>query len=170
MRGVLDEKGISTDLIASCSSHVLSHIQAIDLVTGAVSSKWAEKSVPLNTHQKELISFIEATTGTNLKDFDIEYLWGKRLEKRIEVTNSNTIQGFKRGIFERIKKGKPFIYGLDSFDALTSDEELTKMTKSIEALERELVSLRTGRASPGLVENIRVEYGDAPAAPDGDRF
>ena len=38
----------------------------------------------------------------------------------------------------------------------------TKMTKSIEALGRELGSLRTGRASPGLVENIRVEYYGTP--------
>lgn len=33
-----------------------------------------------------------------------------------------------------------------------------KMRKVIEVLERELVTIRTGRASPGLVEHIRVDY------------
>ena len=34
-----------------------------------------------------------------------------------------------------------------------------KMESSIEALRRELISIRTGRASAGLVEHIRVDYG-----------
>ncbi len=35
----------------------------------------------------------------------------------------------------------------------------TKMEASVEALKRELASIRTGRASPALAENIKVEYG-----------
>ena len=37
-----------------------------------------------------------------------------------------------------------------------------KMGRSIEAVQRELASLRTGRASPALVENISVEYYGVP--------
>lgn len=37
-----------------------------------------------------------------------------------------------------------------------------KMSKAVEILERELLGLRTGRASPALVENIRVDYYGVP--------
>ena len=37
-------------------------------------------------------------------------------------------------------------------------EAESKMTKSVEALKRELSTLRTGRASPTLVERLAVEY------------
>ena len=36
-----------------------------------------------------------------------------------------------------------------------------KMEASVEALKRELASVRTGRASPALIEHIKVEYGGA---------
>ncbi len=35
------------------------------------------------------------------------------------------------------------------------------MRKSVEVLQRELASIRTGRASPGLLEHLRVEYAGA---------
>jgi ribosome recycling factor len=41
-------------------------------------------------------------------------------------------------------------------------EAETKMTKSVEALKRELQTLRTGRASPTLVERLAVEYYGTP--------
>ena len=46
---------------------------------------------------------------------------------------------------------------------MTSPEEIMldtedRMEKAVEALRGRLVGLRTGRASPGLVENVRVEY------------
>jgi len=37
-----------------------------------------------------------------------------------------------------------------------------RMGKAIEALERELATIRTGRASPGLVEHLRVDYYGTP--------
>lgn len=37
-----------------------------------------------------------------------------------------------------------------------------KMDRAIEALKRELANLRTGRATPSLLENITVEYYGAP--------
>jgi ribosome recycling factor len=41
-------------------------------------------------------------------------------------------------------------------------EAEAKMTKSVEALKRELGTLRTGRASPTLVERLSVEYYGTP--------
>lgn len=34
----------------------------------------------------------------------------------------------------------------------------TKMTKSVESLHHHLASIRTGRASPSLLDNLRIEY------------
>ena len=45
-------------------------------------------------------------------------------------------------------------------DVLATAE--TKMTKAVAVLGRELGSLRTGRASPGLVEHIRIDYYGTP--------
>ena len=48
----------------------------------------------------------------------------------------------------------------------TVEEVLTdtdsRMKKSVEALKRELGSIRTGRASPALVENLMVDYYGVP--------
>jgi ribosome recycling factor len=46
-------------------------------------------------------------------------------------------------------------------DEVKADAE-NKMKKTIEALKRELVSIRTGRASPALVEPLKVDYFGAP--------
>lgn len=45
-------------------------------------------------------------------------------------------------------------------DVLSEAE--SKMTKSLEAIRRELMTLRTGRASPALVERLSVEYYGTP--------
>ena len=37
-----------------------------------------------------------------------------------------------------------------------------KMSKSIEAMKKELAAIRTGRASPALIEHIKVEYAGVP--------
>ena len=41
-------------------------------------------------------------------------------------------------------------------------ESKSKMNKAVEALQDELKAVRTGRASTGLVENIRVDYYGTP--------
>jgi ribosome recycling factor len=46
-------------------------------------------------------------------------------------------------------------------DEILSDAS-TRMGKTIEALKKDLASLRTGRATPTLVDNIRVEYYGTP--------
>ncbi|MDO8617109.1 MAG: ribosome recycling factor [Dehalococcoidia bacterium] len=40
----------------------------------------------------------------------------------------------------------------------------TRMHKAIEALRHELATVRTGRASPGLVEHLKVEYYGTPTS------
>jgi ribosome recycling factor len=42
-------------------------------------------------------------------------------------------------------------------DHILKDIEI-KMKKAVEALSRDLAAIRTGRATPALVENIRVDY------------
>lgn len=46
-------------------------------------------------------------------------------------------------------------------DEVKSDAE-TKMKKTIDALKRELTSIRTGRASPALIEPLKVDYYGTP--------
>ena len=46
-------------------------------------------------------------------------------------------------------------------DETLSDAE-QRMGKAVEALRRELATVRTGRASPALVEHLRVDYYDTP--------
>jgi len=67
-------------------------------------------------------------------EFDMEYLFGPSTAQRIlppdgtwEGPNpSDTIQDLQNNILRIVKRKKPFIYVLDSFDALTTDEELEK--------------------------------------------
>jgi ribosome recycling factor len=47
--------------------------------------------------------------------------------------------------------------------AILNDVE-TRMTGALEAFARELASVRTGRASPALVEGIKVDYYGTPTA------
>jgi len=73
--------------------------------------------------------------GEEALSFDMKYLFGK-LENRLAPPGgydnenmpvySNTIQDFKTHILTKCKAKKPFIYVLDSMDALTTDEELEK--------------------------------------------
>ena len=46
----------------------------------------------------------------------------------------------------------------DSMIAETLKDADQRMGKAIEALKRDLATLRTGRANPGLVEQLRVDY------------
>ncbi len=46
-------------------------------------------------------------------------------------------------------------------DDVKADAE-TKMKKSIDALKRELMGIRTGRASPALIEPLKVDYYGVP--------
>jgi ribosome recycling factor len=46
-------------------------------------------------------------------------------------------------------------------DDLLKEAEV-KMQKSIDAMHRELATIRTGRASPGLIDRVQVDYYGAP--------
>jgi ribosome recycling factor len=50
---------------------------------------------------------------------------------------------------------------MDSVDAIFEETE-THMKKSIEIVEEELASVRTGKASPSLLDSIRVDYYGTP--------
>jgi ribosome recycling factor len=50
----------------------------------------------------------------------------------------------------------------ESVDKIKKDSE-ARMAKSLETLKNDLGKIRTGRAHPGLLENVRVEYYGAKA-------
>jgi len=59
--------------------------------------------------------------------FDVAGLFGKKTAERIITDGiSNTITDFQNNVFREVKGEKPFVYVLDSFDGLTTDEELEK--------------------------------------------
>jgi hypothetical protein len=75
-------------------------------------------------------------------EFDIKTLFGKKAQERItppgydeegEPKYSDTIQEFTANILDRIDAGTPFVWILDSFDALTSKEEKKKIKETIAA-------------------------------------
>lgn len=78
--------------------------------------------------------------------FDINYLFSERVADRLqkpELGISKTIQQFEANLLTLQKKKRKCIYVLDSFDSLTSDEELEKemrkalaMAKSAEAAQK----------------------------------
>ena len=83
---------------------------------------------------------VERTEG-----FDINYLFGKELSKRIEPPSrdkegnpvySSTIQNFQLFINKRLKSKKPFIYILDSLDALDAEEDIKKREETFKAMEK----------------------------------
>lgn len=56
--------------------------------------------------------------------FNLEELFGETTAERVErIEKSFTVEDFYRSVEKMIKEGRPFIYGLDSFDALTSEAE-----------------------------------------------
>ena len=57
-------------------------------------------------------------------EFNLDYLFGNEIGQRIETdVVSETIQDFYANILKAIRKEQPFVYILDSLDALTSLEE-----------------------------------------------
>jgi RecA/RadA recombinase len=66
--------------------------------------------------------FIFDDAETSL-EIDIKVLFGSKLDKRIKFRKSKTIEDFYGAVYNQIQSGKPFIYILDSFDAVTSKEE-----------------------------------------------
>lgn len=89
---------------------------------------------------------------------DVEGLFGKAVAERLEFPDreadgspkfSGTIEEFYYNLDDAVKKGKPFIYVLDSMDGLSSDYEGEKFEAHKKAHEK-------GTTSPG-------SYGDGKA-------
>lgn len=89
-------------------------------------------------------------------DFNIPYLFGAKTAKRILTPHpkrspkySRTVEDFLYGLMTLLDAGDPFIYGLDSLDALTSDADLEyveKVKKSWEKGEKPKGTYGMGKA------------------------
>ena len=55
--------------------------------------------------------------------FALKKLFGEKIGNVELNITSSTIQDFYRNVMEQVGTGKPFVYGLDSWDSLTSEEE-----------------------------------------------
>ena len=57
-------------------------------------------------------------------EFDLDYLFGGEFAKRIIVDDiSASAEEFYGNVYRKIQEGKPFIYVLDTFDALYSEDD-----------------------------------------------
>jgi len=74
--------------------------------------------------------------------FDIPKLFGQKLQSRLELPEIETIQDFLCDFTDVLDQDRPVIYVLDSFDALTSVEELERTQKTIAAKKK-------GKEGPG---------------------
>jgi len=68
---------------------------------------------------------------------NLRQMFGKEMERRIEILRSGTIQDLYVNILKAIKDGRPFIYIVDSLDALTSKEEQNRADKMLKNKEKE---------------------------------
>jgi len=74
-------------------------------------------------------------------EFPVEELFGKKTAERVIAPYyiqglpqfSGTIQEWQANVMDAIGRGGPFVYVLDSFDALSSAEEQARAEKSVEA-------------------------------------
>lgn len=103
--------------------------------------------------------------------FDIERLFGKKTAKRLEPAykdsegnplSSDTIQDFHFYVKEAIKQKTPFIYILDSFDALDSDEDEKKIEEAHSAKRKGNVvagsyGMAKAKASSAILRNIKTD-------------
>ena len=91
-------------------------------------------------------------------EFNVNYLFGVDIGQRIETkVTSDTVQDFYGNIVKALKDGRPFVYILDSLDALTSLEEVDRAMKIAglkkqSAKEKQTGSYKTEKAK--LVSEI----------------
>ncbi len=105
-----------------------------------------------------LTCFAEACLNPAFKDYDlifddveggammnIEHFFGKEVARRIQApyinskglhVHSDTVESFYHHLTDRLAKGRPFIYVLDSQDALTSTASEAKFVKRKAAIEQ----------------------------------
>ena len=92
-------------------------------------------------------------------EFNVNYLFGSEVGERIETNVvSDTIQDFYGNILKAIKGDQPFVYILDSLDALTSKEEVERTkqyTKEKKPGQKDTGSYKTEKAKM-VSEILRV--------------
>lgn len=108
----------------------------------------------------------------NANEFDMSYLFGDKVAERIEApyykdddegerqpVPSNTIEDFHCNIWDAFDMGSPFIYILDSFDALDSEQDEKKVEEMRKARIKGIESkgtygLSIPRKASSLFRNI----------------
>jgi len=63
--------------------------------------------------------------------FDIKKMFGSKLNDRIIIEESNTVEEVYGLLLTLIRKGEPFIYFQDSLDSLTCEEEMKRVDQKI---------------------------------------
>jgi len=133
----------STTLNLECSGTIEGAFQAgklVNLIGDSSSGKTlvslsalAECSIDKKFDNYRLIyDDVEASN-----EFDLGELFGKALLKRLELKyRSRTIEDFNDAIARSLDENVPFVYVLDSFDALTSEAFLEKDTDNRKKREK----------------------------------
>jgi len=89
-------------------------------------------------------------------EFNLDYLFGLDVSVRIDMSiTSDTIQDFYGNIISTIKEGRPFVYILDSLDALTSIEERKRAETYAKSPDENKGSFKMEKAKM-LTEILRV--------------
>jgi RecA/RadA recombinase len=127
-----------------------------------------------------LTSFAETNRKESFKDysfiyddvecansFNMPYLFGKQTARRIKSARpekeepfSSTVQHFQANVSHYLKKDNPFLYVLDSFDALDAKEDQKKMEEMVDALEKDkkdvagTYGMAKAKASSSILRNI----------------
>ena len=97
-----------------------------------------------NPKQKDISMVFD--DAENALEFNLSRIFGEETEQRVEILNppSDNIEQFSDNLAKTIKKKAPFIYILDSFDAIGSEAD----TEHIEA-ERKIRNGESNKKSTG---------------------
>lgn len=107
----------------------------------------------------------------NANSFDLEYLFGKTATKRIEAAFYNEddvpipsqyIEDFHCNIADALEDERPFIYVLDSFDALDAEQDAKKIEEIRNARRKNLkvsgtYSMAKPKKSSEILRNITAD-------------
>lgn len=108
--------------------------------------------------------------------FNIRRLFGKKVEERVNLDSvSESVEGWHDNVMARATDTKPFIYGLDSLDAICDEDEIdrdirkgsygAKKPKLVSEIMRKIVQNVKGTLSSVFIisqtrDNIGVMFGD----------
>jgi len=88
--------------------------------------------------------------------WDVESLFGSKMAKRMENdVKIETIEDFKKDIKECLAEGRPFIYGLDSYDSLSSEEEEKKKAEKETGYSGAKKTKEFGALLRGIVRELK---------------